>query len=427
MYKLLLIFVFMFSFVTLTAQENNDDKPQTYSTAPNFNLDILDYKGDQEGKTRVDIFIQVPYTNIQFVKADDKFIGSYTVNLIILDEDKEEIVESNLWEEKVTASNFNQTSSPKNFNLNLKTFQLEPGQYFLRCIIEDNDSKRNVVSEHEMEVLTFDDPVDLSDILLISEIIETDKGQRMVPNISQFVESMEQNIKFYYEVYSDKKRDVKIVYGIKDKNEDQNYSHIITKTLTKGKNKLYGSLEYPSFTFGEYELSVVVEDSSDTQLAAIGKSFYAKVFGIPRSVTNLENAIDQMIYIAKSSELAYIYDADTFEEKLNRFLEYWKAKDPTPQTKVNEAMLEYYKRIDYANRNFGAYQRDGWKTDMGMVYVSLGPPDYIDRHPFALDSKPYEVWDYYSLNRQFVFVDQTGFGDYRLLNRDYRDFNRYRY
>ena len=90
-------------------------------------------------------------------------------------------------------------------------------------------------------------------------------------------------------------------------------------------------------------------------------------------------------------------------------------------------MLEYYRRIDYSDRNFGAYKRDGWKTDMGMVYVSLGSPDYIDRHPFAVDSKPYEVWDYYNLNRQFVFVDQTGFGDYRLLNRDYRDFNRYRY
>lgn len=90
-------------------------------------------------------------------------------------------------------------------------------------------------------------------------------------------------------------------------------------------------------------------------------------------------------------------------------------------------MLEYYRRIDHANRNFEAYRREGWQTDMGMVYVSLGPPDYIDRHPFAVDSKPYEVWDYYNLNRQFVFIDYTGFGDYRLVNRDYRDLNRYRY
>jgi GWxTD domain-containing protein len=427
MKKIFLIYIIFFVFIGLSAQEKNDDKTSYYSTAPNFNIDILNYKGDEEGKSRVDVFIQVPYPNIQFVKSGDKFVGSYSVNLIIMDEDKDNIIKSNLWEETVTASNFNQTSSQKNYNLNLKTFQLEPGNYFLRCIVEDKDSKRSVTSEHTMEVLPFDNKVDLSDLLLVSDFVESESGNRIIPNISQSVESMEEVIKFYYEAYSDEKRDVTIVYGIKDKNENQNYTHTITKTLDKGKNTLYGSLQYPSFTFGEYELSTVVKDSSGETLAAIGKSFYAKVFGIPRSVTNLQNAIDQMVYIAESSELSFINDGESFKERLERFLDYWKEKDPTPNTNVNEVMLEYYRRIDYSNRNFGAYKRDGWKTDMGMVYVSLGPPDYVDRHPFALESKPYEVWDYYNLNRQFVFVDYTGFGDYRLVNRNYRDLNRYHY
>ena len=28
--------------------------------------------------------------------------------------------------------------------------------------------------------------------------------------------------------------------------------------------------------------------------------------------------------------------------------------------------------------------------------------------------KPYEVWSYYDINQVFAFVDETGFGDYRL-------------
>lgn len=63
---------------------------------------------------------------------------------------------------------------------------------------------------------------------------------------------------------------------------------------------------------------------------------------------------------------------------------------------------------------------------MGMVYVTLGSPNNVERHPFEYDSKPYEVWDYYDINRRFVFVDQTGFGDYRLVTPFFGEY-RYRY
>ena len=427
MKRILLISFILTLFSFIYAQDNDDQKPKIFETVPNFYLDFQNYKSDIEGKSRVDIFVQVPYTNIQFIKSGDKFVAKYSVTLTVFDEEKDNIISNKIWEETVTASNFNQTTSSKNFNLSLRTLQLEPGNYFIRCIVEDSDSKRNVTTEHTLEVMSFDDPVDISDILLITELIETDNGNRMVPNISQTVESMDQDIKFYYEAYSKVDREVKIVYGITDKNENQNYTHTINKTLSAGTNEIYGALQYPSFTFGEYELVVRIETLNDSLLAGIGKSFYALVLGIPRGVTDLQQAIDQMLYIAESSELGFIEDGETFKDKLERYLAYWEKKDPTHNTKVNEAMLEYYRRVDYSNRNFKAYHRDGWQTDMGMVYISLGPPDYIDRHPFAVDSKPYEVWDYYNLNRQFVFVDYSGFGDYRLLNKDYRDLNRYRY
>ncbi len=427
MRKLFFIAFILSTFLSLIAQEKDDSKSQIYSTAPNFHLDFLNYKSTEEGKSRVDLFIQVPYTNIQFVKSGDKFIAKYSVNLSVFDESKSNIIKNNIWNETVTASNFNQTSSYKNFNLSLRTFQLEPGNYFIRCVVEDIDSKRNVASEHTLEVLPFSEEVSLSDLLLITEIIETDEGQRFVPNISQTVESNDEVINFYFEAYSDSDRVAKIIYGIKDKNENQNYTHTITKKLNKGTNEILGSLQYPSFTFGEYELAVRIEDTTGTFLGGMGKSFYARVIGLPRSVTDLQKAVDQMKYIAESSEISYIERAESFQEKLERFLKFWEEKDPTPNTKANEAMLEYYRRIEYANRNFKAYRREGWQTDMGMVYVSLGAPDYIERQPFAIDSKPYEVWDYYHINRQFVFIDYTGFGDYRLTNRDYRDLNRYRY
>lgn len=426
--KTILSILFLFLFFTgLTAQEKNEDKPDFYSTAPNFYIDILNYKGNDTGKTRVDVFIQVPYPNVQFVRSGEKFTGQYSITLTIFDKDKENTLKTNVWDETLTAYNFNQTASPNNFNLSLRSFELDPGQYFLRCTVEDADSKRNVRSEHFMEVLSFTDSISISDLLLVNDIVQTERGRKIVPNVTQIVKSMDKMIQFYYQVYSDKERESKIVYSINDKNKNQNYTQSITKKLFQGMNEITDSVQYPNFTFGEYELTVVVRDSTDKLLAGIGKSFFAEAIGIPSSIDDLDEAVEQMRYIADSDDLDSIKAADGFQDKLNRFLNFWRAKDPTPNTKINEYMIEYFKRVEYADKNFEAYKVDGWRTDMGMVYISLGPPDYIDRHPFALDSKPYEVWDYYNLNRRFVFVDYTGFGDYRLLEKDYRDLNRYRY
>jgi len=78
-------------------------------------------------------------------------------------------------------------------------------------------------------------------------------------------------------------------------------------------------------------------------------------------------------------------------------------------------MNEYYARVKIANQRYSHYF-DGWKTDMGMVYITYGDPNDIERHPFDMDQKPYEIWQYYDLNREFTFIDATGFGDYRLTS-----------
>ena len=60
---------------------------------------------------------------------------------------------------------------------------------------------------------------------------------------------------------------------------------------------------------------------------------------------------------------------------------------------------------------------------MGMVYIIFGEPSEIERHPLEMDTKPYEVWNYFELNREFIFVDYSGFGDYRLITPIWETFN----
>jgi GWxTD domain-containing protein len=130
---------------------------------------------------------------------------------------------------------------------------------------------------------------------------------------------------------------------------------------------------------------------------------------------NIDELIDQPQYVAKDNEMSYMRDGKIDAEKQKRFLDFWKKKDLSPNTKRNEAMQQYYRRLLIANKLFSNAYTPGWRTDMGMVFIIFGDPSNVDRHPYEMDSKPYEVWDYYEINRQFVFVDNTGFGDYRLI------------
>jgi GWxTD domain-containing protein len=108
--------------------------------------------------------------------------------------------------------------------------------------------------------------------------------------------------------------------------------------------------------------------------------------------------------------------AVTPDEKLRLWNDFWLKRDPTPGTPENEAKREYYRRIEYANVHFSILRKEGWLTDRGMVYITYGEPDQIEDHPFDIDSKAYQIWDYYQASdvRRFLFIDEWGDGDYRL-------------
>jgi GWxTD domain-containing protein len=142
--------------------------------------------------------------------------------------------------------------------------------------------------------------------------------------------------------------------------------------------------------------------------------FTVRWIGMPISTMDIAKAVDQMKYIARGGDVKKIKKAKGSEQK-QLFKEFWASKDPTPGTERNELMEEYYRRVSFATENFGTYN-EGWKTDQGMVYILLGPPNDVERFPFEQETKPYEIWYYYTINRKFVFVDYTGFGEYRLVN-----------
>jgi GWxTD domain-containing protein len=150
----------------------------------------------------------------------------------------------------------------------------------------------------------------------------------------------------------------------------------------------------------------------------------------------------------RNTDVAYIitkeekraFDALATDEERENFIEnFWRRRDPNPDTEENEYREEYYERIAYANEHF-ASGIPGWKTDRGRVYITFGKPDSVESHPSGgsydrpsyegggtTTTYPFEIWFYRHLDDvgeglEIEFVDPTGTGEYRLArNADEKD------
>lgn len=94
--------------------------------------------------------------------------------------------------------------------------------------------------------------------------------------------------------------------------------------------------------------------------------------------------------------------------------EFWKKRDPDPDTEENEFKEEYFKRIEEANKLFRGGGTPGWLQDRGRIYILLGPPHERITYPRGRDfyGLPEEVW-YYGFY-PVVFVDDDWDGNYDL-------------
>ena len=105
--------------------------------------------------------------------------------------------------------------------------------------------------------------------------------------------------------------------------------------------------------------------------------------------------------------------------------EFWKRRDPDPETEENEFRDSYINRIKKANELFTVGQ-SGYLTDRGMIYVLFGPPDNVYKSQIFIKRSGYdqEVWFYSRIldkfpNVQIEFIDRLGTGNFELKKSSY--------
>ena len=413
---------------TILGFAQTDNKSRIPDNKVKYYQDFICFRGTND-KARLDYFVQVPYNAVQFIKTGQGFEASYMMTVSVFDEANEKLITEKVWNEKIVAISFELTASADNFNLSSRSFELTPGVYSIKTILLDKDSKNEYNSESKIIVKQFSESPSLSDIMLISSKSVVDGKSKIIPNVSRNIVTDRDPLSLFYEIYSDTTSKLNVDYEIFDEKENRVYNSSEYVSIKSGSNQIFHELDSLVLDLGKNLLTITLKDSTGKVIDSSRKTFVSRWKGVPVYITDLDKAIDQMIYLANPEDLSYIKEPEERIEKAKRFVAFWKKQDPNPADEYNPVFNEYYNRVAYANQNFTTYSLEGWRSDRGMVLILLGAPDNIDRHPFEYYAKPYEVWQYYNLNKQFIFMDYSGFGDYRLDPSTplYGDLYRFRY
>ncbi len=118
-------------------------------------------------------------------------------------------------------------------------------------------------------------------------------------------------------------------------------------------------------------------------------------------------------YIISKNERKTFLDLRPSERKA--FIEeFWRKRDPYPETETNEFKEAYYWRIEEANRLFPEGGKLGWLQERGRVYILLGPPERRVTYPrgYSAYDPPMEIW-FYGAHR-LIFIDSYWSGNYEL-------------
>ena len=382
-------------------------------TGPEFRAMIGQRLTAKEDSLRLVVAVTGPYDNLVFLRTDSGFAASFELVTTLL-YDSGGLVNEQIQDIRVQTLTYAETNSRTKNAVHADEFLAASGDYTIRVTVTDQaDIHRKSKWDGKISLASSDPRLRVSDLFWLQE--DTSMARLGVPRLVENFYSSEDSAHARVQYYSNGTDPVRLQWSVLTETGDTVTTEVRSISPSAEVKTTDYVLHLRDLVAQTYTLSLEAESNGRREVRT--RKFSVRLPGVPASITDLGQAIRQLKYIGSSDEYKKLRQADP-RDRERLFREFWKHRDPTPNTEQNELMDEYYLRIEYANENFST-NREGWETDRGRIYATYGPPTDIERHPFEADSRPYEIWYYNQVARRFVFVDYTGFGDYTLASPEW--------
>jgi len=114
---------------------------------------------------------------------------------------------------------------------------------------------------------------------------------------------------------------------------------------------------------------------------------------LPAGARKKENKYEQWLkkevkLLISPAEVEEFKALKTDEERDKFIALFWARRDPTPATRENEFKDEWYRRLEYVEKNFNYGPTRGINCDMGKVYMFFGPPAQVKGGPGGVRPNP---------------------------------------
>lgn len=357
--------------------------------------------------------VSVPTRGLTFVRENDRYRASYSATLSLTR--ASEAARRFETHHIVRVASFKETTRTDESVLYQQLVLVRPGSYELSFALRDDAGGKSSSIEATMNVPrmsagSLSSPIPVYDVVPRSSL---DSLPRIVPTPrATLTLGQDSSVTVYVEGYGSSAGEKlplrTAVFG-------ENASTPVwsdTTSLTRRGALFSGQVRVPvaQLGVGALTLAVTSAQSPDTTKAPLFVTF-----GEDLPVATFSEMVNYLRYFGSSGRLQALRDAPP-DTRASVWAVFMRETDPDPATAVNESLRDYFARIAQANVRFREEGGTGWLTDRGRVFVALGTPDqFYEPNTADLNQRGRaQIWEYRRYRLQIVFIDQTGFGRWRM-------------
>ena len=378
---------------------------------PEIRASAIGLLGD-DGTPRISVSADIVYSSLIYRTVQDRTYASVVVEIRVQGADEGSTfirtVQNAL---DIESLNREMITTQDAFTFE-RDIEVDPGSYTVTISVLDQVSGKQTTLEEAAFIPDPDQPVmNLTTVRLLGRIPLAGGGHRFIPVSTYDVPGRMDSLRLQLQVTNNRSESPleltsRLIryqadttaarpmqfnnYGastIQFKGVDYDESRILEESIRSFETPGSVTIEYPLSRLprGNYRFEVRASREGMEEPIFKARDFSVKSENYPAIQTPRELAAP-LVYLMDTKQyeaLMAIENEDSLKQAIDRF---WLTNVKS-LTDARDVIAKFYQRVEEANKQFSNF-KEGWKTDMGMMYILFGPPWYVERQLNVM------IWSY---------------------------------
>lgn len=373
------------------------DRGEGYNYRPGYPELRLEATGyiDELGDSYIIVSGEIVKGSLVYSGLGDTLSADMNIEIQIMHDESNDVIVRDSYEDSISDTNERIVTSQdvKKFE---HQYEVSPGTYTVQVIITDQTSRRETTRITKTSI-----PDSKDDISHITEIRilgkdNSEAGSSFSQSTTYDIPSSLDSLKFVFQVTNnDPEKPIEIESRLLKFLSDDEPARLMHEMNYTSSSIAYKGIEYDDYEViqsstrslkqpgsviielafedlerGNYRLEVTSNQGGQNEVYK-GRAFGIKSPNYP-SLKTPEELAKPLYYLMNEKEyekLISIKNPDSLKQAIDRF---WLSNIKN-STVARETISLYYQRVEEANKQFSNF-KEGWKTDLGMIYILFGPP-----------------------------------------------------